>query len=71
MATATPKTKVNRSAQVFVADTTVDDITAAQAKVGAPTTARVTTGSGGYAVPGNEGEEVLPYSITFSWPEEV
>lgn len=67
------KTSVQRSATVSVKDTTVDDITAAAKKVGAPTSSRVTTGGAQYTMPtpGNEGEEVLPYSVTFTWTEEV
>lgn len=57
-----------RSAALSVSDITVDDILAAQAKVGAPNTARVNTSSGGYSSP--DGETVLPYSLTFTWTED-
>lgn len=69
------KVKVNTSKTVPVADTTLDDIKAAAAKVGAPNTARVATQSQpiAYPAPGQDGpvEETLPYTLTFTWTEEV
>ena len=67
MATAT-KTNVTRSATIGLKSVSVDDIVAGATKVGAPSTARVTTGGG---VQPQNGEEYLPYSVTYSWDEEV
>ena len=60
---------VARSAQIAVSDITVDDILAAQSKVGAPSSARVNTSSGNYATP--DGETTLAYNLVFSWTEEL
>lgn len=60
------KAPVQHTATVGVNDTTLKDITDAQKSVGAPDTARVTTG--GYYHPDPE-VDALPLSLTFSWTE--
>lgn len=59
---------VTRTAQVSISDTTVDDILAAQTQVGAPNTARVSTGGANYN-PGND--DNYQYSVTFTWTETL
>jgi hypothetical protein len=74
LATTATKTSVNRSAQLNLKDVTVDDVVAGAKTVGAPTTARVSTGPGTQAPTinsdGTQGE-YFPYSVTYSWTEEI
>ena len=57
---------IQYSATIGVSDTTIADITAAQAAVSAPDTARITTG--GYYQPGADAE-AKPFSVTFQWTD--
>lgn len=59
---------VTRTAQVQISDVTIDDILAAQTQVGAPNSARVTTGNGNYN-PNDENN--YQYSVTFTWTEAL
>jgi hypothetical protein len=68
------KTPVTRSSTINVKDVTFEALTEAKTKVGAPDTARIQTGGANYApAPGDgtEAAEYLPYSITFTWTEDV
>lgn len=68
MATAKSKQTVQKSVTVGVDDNTVAGIAEAAKAVGAPDTARVSTGN--YFVPNPDNqEENYPYSVTFIWTE--
>lgn len=64
---ATARSTIQRSATIGVEDTTMPNLAAAQATVGAPDTARVTTG--GYYNPAQDSNSDFPYSVTFYWVE--
>lgn len=71
MVAAAKTTSVNRSASIGLEEATLDSITAAATKVGAPTGSTVTTGGSVQQASSNGQNEYLPYSVTFSWSEEV
>jgi hypothetical protein len=67
--TTKEKTFVTKNVTVGVEDLTLKEVTAASKVVGAPTDVRFSTGG---PVPKNEeGSEFHPYSVTFTWSEEV
>lgn len=59
---------INRSATIGLEDCKLTDFQDAATKVGAPDTARISTG-GAFPIP--DSTDFLPYSVTFSWTEEV
>jgi hypothetical protein len=60
---------IQRSATIGVEDTTIEKIVAAQKAVGAPDTARVSTG-GFFPSPDNtDPNQGQPFSVTFTWTE--
>jgi len=65
-ATAAPEQGIQHTATVGTSDTTAKDIQAAAKKVGAPDSARITTG--GYYQPNVE-VDGTQFSVTFTWTE--
>lgn len=63
--------EVTRSVTVPLPDTTIDDILAGQADVGAPNTARIAVGSAPYN-PNNDGTpNPYPHQATYTWTEDL
>ena len=64
--------KIIKSITVGVSDSTVDDFSEVAALIGAPSDAKITATGGPVYLPGsNEYDQDYPYSVNFTWVEEV
>lgn len=71
-AAAATGSEVQKSVTLTLSESTLENISAAAEKAGAPKDATVSWGNAPY-VPAPEGsnEQVFPYQVTFTWSETI